>query len=288
MKCHMRAGVLPGLVLVLTLAGCGHRVSVPPVTAADAAVPHHGKFVWHDLLTEDVDAVKRFYGELLGWSYRKTEAPNYTLILHHGRPIGGIVDMAAVDPDKNESQWVSLLSVASVEEAVAKTRSAGGEVHVEPVELPGRGRLAVVSDPQGAVVAFLRAVDGDPPDVEAREGDWLWTELWTDDVEASAGFYGDLVGYDIDTALLPDDVEYQLFRRDGVPRAGVIPNPFDEVPANWLPYVRVEDPAGLAQRVEDLGGQVVLAPREDVRGGTVAIVIDPSGAAVALQKRLSS
>jgi hypothetical protein len=52
----------------------------------------------------------------------------------------------------------------------------------------------------------------------------------------------------------------------------------------WLPYVMVTDPAGLAERARALGGTVLFEPRADVRKGTLAIVADPSGAPLALQK----
>ena len=58
----------------------------------------------------------------------------------------------------------------------------------------------------------------------------------------------------------------------------------EDVRAHWLPYVRVADPKPLADRVDDLGGFVLLPPLDEIRQGTVAIVIDPSGAAVALQQ----
>ena len=53
---------------------------------------------------------------------------------------------------------------------------------------------------------------------------------------------------------------------------------------NWLPYLRVEDPAAMAARAESLGGRVILSPRPEIRGATVAIVADPTGGVVALQK----
>jgi predicted enzyme related to lactoylglutathione lyase len=192
--------------------------------------------------------------------------------------------MTKVDPDENQSQWVSLLSVADVDEAVRVTRDAGGEIHVGPKTLGGIGRLAVVSDPQGAVVSFLRVASGDRPDEKAQIGDWMWTELWTGDVEASSEFYRKLVGYDLQTETILDDLEYVIFARGDDPRAGVIPRPVETVRAHWLPYVRVEDPAALAAKVEGLGGFVLLDPREDVRKGTVAVVLDPTGAAIALQQ----
>ncbi len=69
-------------------------------------------------------------------------------------------------------------------------------------------------------------------------------------------------------------------------RAGLLqlPPELEGVQPNWLPYVRVEDPAALAAKVLSLGGTVVIAPRAEIRNGTLAIVTDPTGAALALQK----
>ena len=269
-------------VSVAALAGCATHQAGPAVATDVTLTPTHGQFVWYDLLTEDVDGVKTFYSELLGWSYEDTSDPDYFLIKHRGRPIGGIVDMKAVEPDSNQSQWISMLSVADVAQAVQMTEQAGGETHLEPTEIEGMGTIAVVSDPQGAVVSFLRTEAG-YPDKKPWRGDWMWTELWTGDVAASSQFYGDLVGFDIKKKVILEDTEYVYFARDDKPRAGVIPRPEDVIRAHWLPYVRVEDPAALADRVEGLGGTVLLEPREDIRQGTVAIILDPSGAAVALQ-----
>ncbi len=279
----VRAGLCLLLGSVLIAACVAHKPTIAPITMAPDAVPVHGKFVWYDLLTEDVDGVTKFYGELLGWKFVATESPRYTLIEHDGRPIGGIVDMTTVDPEVNQSQWVSLLSVPDVAAAVRATSDAGGEIHVEPRELRGRGTLAVVSDPRGALLAYVRALGGDPPDRRPGIGEFMWTELWTDDLEASYEFYRDLIGYNLEEEIILDDVEYVVFRRGDKPRAGVIVLPIEEVRSHWMPYIRVDDPSSLVARVEELGGRVLLSPNENIRHGTVAVVLDPSGAAVALQ-----
>lgn len=64
----------------------------------------------------------------------------------------------------------------------------------------------------------------------------------------------------------------------------MIVRPIDDVRPHGLPHIRFADPASLVGRVKELGGQVALAPDETIRRGTVAILLDPSGAAVALQK----
>jgi predicted enzyme related to lactoylglutathione lyase len=76
---------------------------------------------------------------------------------------------------------------------------------------------------------------------------------------------------------------YHLLKTDR-PRAGLFASPWKREASAWLPYVRVEDPAAMARRVVELGGSVVLEPRADIRNGSLAIVVDPTGAAVALQK----
>jgi len=277
---------LAGLLLVsaLIVACAARNPTFAPITTAPDAVPVYGKFVWYDLLTEDVEGVKRFYGELLGWKFVATESEIYSMIEHDGRLIGGIVDMTAVNPDVNQSQWVSLLSVPDVDAAARATSDAGGEIHVEPRDIRGRGRLSVVSDPRGALLGYVRAVGGDPPDREPGIGEFMWTELWTDDLEASYEFYRNLIGYNLDEKIILEDVEYVVFKQGDKPRAGVIVLPVDEVRSHWMPYVRVDDPSSLAARVEELGGKLLFAPDEEIRHGTVAVVFDPSGAAVALQK----
>ena len=72
--------------------------------------------------------------------------------------------------------------------------------------------------------------------------------------------------------------------RDGQPRAGAVKNPWGDVPAAWLPYVRVSDPIGYTRRAEELGGKVLVQPSNAVRGGTAALIVDPTGAPFAMQQ----
>jgi predicted enzyme related to lactoylglutathione lyase len=284
----MRSGPLALLVTLGLIGGCatGPRIVLPPITPTPTGEHHVGKFVWRDLLTQDLPGVKRFYGELFGWQFQDTGAEDsrYTVITHGGQPIGGIVYTAPEQGRVNRSQWVSYLSVPDVDRAVAQVRSAGGVVHTPPRDFPDRGRLAVVSDPQGALLALVTAATGDPADKDPVIDEWLWTELWTDDVEAAAALYRELVGYELQTVEIYEGNDYFLLQRDGAPRAGVIAIPWEGVRPNWLAYVRVADPAVTAARAVELGGNVFLEPDDDVRNGDVAIIVDPSGAALTVQR----
>jgi predicted enzyme related to lactoylglutathione lyase len=64
----------------------------------------------------------------------------------------------------------------------------------------------------------------------------------------------------------------------------VLQNPAEGWDPAWLTYFGVADPAAAAARAESLGGRILLAPSPEVREGTIAIVADPSGAILALQK----
>jgi predicted enzyme related to lactoylglutathione lyase len=68
------------------------------------------------------------------------------------------------------------------------------------------------------------------------------------------------------------------------PHAGMFKSVFNRESSAWLPYVRVDDPAAMAQRASALGGTVLLPTTPRVRNGSLAIVLDPLGAAIALQK----
>ena len=280
-----RQRVLLSLTLALIVSACsGLRLS--PVTTEPTSNWIPGKFIWHDLITHDISAVKLFYAGVFGWKFEDLPGTDrYTLIRHNGEMVGGIVYSDRKVDGKPVSQWVSLMSVPSVDQAVARIREAGGRVYAGPRDIDDRGRLAVVADPEGAIFGVVRTTGGDPPDRDPEIGDWLWNELWSDDREAAGRVYSTLIGYELDTHEKVAGKPYTVFKRDGEPRAGLLVNPFPgEVTPLWLPYVRVANPAAVAAKVEGLGGQVLLNPDPEHRKGTVAIIADPTGAEVAIQK----
>ncbi len=279
-----RQVALVSVSVSLVFAACsGLRLS--PVTAEPTSQWIPGKFIWHDLITHDVDAVKSFYGGMFGWTFEALPGTDrYTVIRHNGEMIGGIAFSDRKVDGKPISQWVSWMSVPNVDLAASRIRQAGGKALAGPRDVDDRGRLAIVADPQGAVFGLARTTGGDPRERDAGPGDWLWNELWCDDQEAAGRVYANLVGYELDTHEKVAGKPYTVFKRDGTPRAGLLVDPFPEVTPHWLPYVRVSDPAAVVAKVDGLGGQVLLKPEAKHRKGTVAIVADPTGAEVAIQK----
>ena len=115
-----------------------------------------GAFCWVDLATTDPAVAKAFYGELFGWETEPQKDEGklaYVLIRDAGHTNGGIMPIAEQHGDA-PSYWLVYFTVPSCDAAVEKVRGLGGEVLAGPLDL-GAGRIAVVSDPQGAVFALF-------------------------------------------------------------------------------------------------------------------------------------
>lgn len=276
------------LILVFFSACTTTKVIVPPVTTPPTNTHLTGQFVWYDLITSNVEGAKKFYGGLFGWEFEAPgkDASEYLIIKADGTPIGGIIYSEKAKKINGE-QWLSYLSVPDVDRAVSITKKHGGKVLVEAFEFEARGRTSVVADPQGALVVLFKSYGGDPP-IQALEEKlnhvWIWTELFTNDTEASSAYYEEIAGYSTEQYDSGVNVPYFVFRKAEKGFAGMLTIPWENVKPNWLPYIKVKDPEILVKKVEPLGGMVILAPGKDIRNGSVAIVADPTGAVIALQK----
>ena len=283
--------VLPGtrrsclcllLFLGLLLGACTPRTELTPITSRATGHQQPGQVVWHDLLTDDVNEAKQFYGQLFGWTFQEHEG--YTLILNKGEPIAGIVYTAAVEDGSGRATWVTCLSVADVDEHAGWIEEIGGKVVQPPAEMGKRGRYCIVSDPQGAPLVLLRSATGDPEQTEPVMNGWMWDELWTSDPDAVLSFYQDLGDYSAEQVNPEEDGEpYWILVRDTRWQAGVTRIPFEDVPPQWVPVIRVDDPAAVAGQVDGLGGKVLVRPDKSSNDADVALIEDPSGGIVMVQ-----
>lgn len=273
-------------LLTVFLASCtvpgGGRLENLPLSDA----PLNGKFVWHDLITDNVPAATAFYGGLMGWTFEETRHPgggDYTLVFSGQRLVGGIV--ALDDPaNADYSRWLGYLSVKDVDEAVAITVAGGGSAVVGPLDLPGVGRAAAIQDPEGAVVGLIRSDLGDPDDSLApAPGLVVLNELLASDAAAAAAFYATIGGLQVREQSRPAG-SYRVLASQGRDRAAVLQRPNDDIEPFWLTHFAVDDVERAAQRAEALGGEVLLAPDPELRDGTLAVVVDPTGAVLALHQ----
>jgi predicted enzyme related to lactoylglutathione lyase len=278
------------LFVTAGLAACATvNIELPAVTAEPTTVRLPGKIIWHDLLTNDIEASQRFYAGLFGWEFEELpltlgmgQSSKYLLIRQAGRLIGGMVDVSGVS-EVNNSQWVALMSVDDVDQAVESIRQNGGKIFTPPTDLNERGRIAIVADDVGAIFAVLETRNGDPLDSEPGTGEFMWDEVWVPDVAAAGSFYQSIAPFEPITRQMQDEA-YTGLAVEGVPRVGVLQNPLaeDGLAPTWVSYIKVADMTALG-KVAELGGRVLLDASDRPIGGQMAIVAGPSGAGVALQ-----
>jgi predicted enzyme related to lactoylglutathione lyase len=262
-------------VLLALLAGCAQS-KMPPITAQPSQNHHQGKIVWHDLLTPDVEAAQKFYGALFGWSFKQQEG--HILAYQGGKAIAGIIPMQANQKNPKSANWALYLSVTDVDGAAALVQDAGGKVLKGPAQMEGRGRYAVIQDPQNAHLVLLKSGSGDPADEVPAMNSWLWNELWSSDAPKSVAFYKKLANYSVEPVINEQGDGYWLLLKKGKWRAGIATHPFLKLPSQWVPIIRIADLWKIAALVKRNGGRVILDPGHQLCGGNMALVEDPTGA----------
>jgi hypothetical protein len=118
----------------------------------------HGAISWGELVTSDPDAAGAFYAGVLGWKIEDGSMGSddrYDVVEVDGEKIGGIMNMPPQAPAGMPPQWGIYVTVDDVDEVVAKAEALGGRVLWGPVDISGVGRLALLSDPQGATFSVV-------------------------------------------------------------------------------------------------------------------------------------
>lgn len=258
--------------------------TVPP-----QAVPR-GRFVWYDLMTTDPDAAKEFYTRLVGWTLTPFEGQPYWMWTTSDGLIGGVMEL----PEEARSQgapshWLPYVGVASVDETVEKAKGHGANVYVPPTDIPEVGRFAVLGDPQGATFAVFTASREWTGTDDPTPGTFSWHELMTTDYEKAFDFYQDLFGWEKTGAMDMGEQGgiYQMYGRAGAATPSGEPNmlggmmtipPGMQMPPAWTLYVMLDDVDEAAERVKQMGGQILHGPMEVPGGDRVATAMDPQGA----------
>jgi uncharacterized protein len=119
-----------------------------------------GAWTWNNLLTRDVDRAKDFYGQIFGWTTAQPEgAPDYIWNWQVDRQrwpegLAGLMRMGTDMPPGAPPHWQVYFMLESTDQAVEKTKAAGGSLIYGPVDIP-IATIAAVFDPQGANVSLL-------------------------------------------------------------------------------------------------------------------------------------
>lgn len=239
-----------------------------------------GSFFWYELMTSDTKAAEAFYTAVVGWTGAPYEGGDYTVLSASGAGVGGI--MAA--PQGVPPHWIGYIHVDDVDAAAASAEQAGGKVQKPAWDVPGVGRMAAISDPQGAGFMLMTpSSTGQRPAVAPNTpGQIGWHELHTSDWQKAWDFYSGLYGWQKDQAMDMGPMgTYQIFAENGEQRGAMFNSPNVPHPV-WLFYFNVDSITAAQGRLEAAGGKVMNGPHEVPGGGWIVQAQDPQGVMFAL------
>lgn len=248
---------------------------------------HHGSFIWYELLTKDAKAAKAFYDAGVGWTIQAEPVPggmDYRVIEASDGQAGGVMQLSAdMLAGGAKPGWLGYIGVDDVDASVAAVVEAGGQVHLPAFDIPGIGRLAMVTDPQGIPFYVMRGASPESSKAYSRMGmqHVSWNELITPDHDAALDFYGKLFGINKVGAMPMGEMGDYTFIANGDSQGEAVGAVMRTPPGGhpgWFFYFRVPDINAAKARVESLGGKVRMGPMEVPGGEWVISADDPEGA----------
>jgi predicted enzyme related to lactoylglutathione lyase len=255
-----------GLTAALSLACCLSAFAapktpeLPPLNTVRGSPLLPGKFVWADLVTDNALAAQQFYTKLFGWKF--WSYGDYLIGSNDDRPLCGIFQRPRPKDRAAEPRWIGYISVKGVDKARSAVLAAGGRVLAEPKKMPKRGEQALFADAEG----------------------WVWIQLLSHDARKAAQFYCAVGGYEAVGITATNRLNDLVLTSEGFARATIrtIPGSDPKVKPTWLPYVRVKSMTETISQVRQLGGKVLIEPKPQLLDGKIAVIADPTGAAIGL------
>ena len=115
-----------------------------------------GALCWSELTTRDANAASAFYTDMFGWRGKHSNVgtpTEYHEFSVGAQPSIGMMPMPQEMPPTVPSYWMPYFQVADLDATVSKATSEGGKLMIGPAPIPGTGRFAIFTDPQGAMFA---------------------------------------------------------------------------------------------------------------------------------------
>jgi predicted enzyme related to lactoylglutathione lyase len=269
---------------------------------------------WVDTAQPDPEAAVRFYADLFGWEFVNRMPVGadgrYFIAQLRGRDVAAVGSQPEHAPPM--PTWNTYIWVDSADDTAEKVKAAGGKVLVEPFDVFDAGRMAVFSDPSGAVFCVWQANGHKGAQLVNEPGTWNFSELNTRDPEGAKAFYGAVFGWEAASADLGEG-DFTMWRlpgygdhlaqrdpelrdrmaADGAPAgfedavAWLVPMTSeqfpDDVPPHWSITFAVADADAIADRAAELGGKV-LVPPFDAPYVRMTVLSDPQGATFTASK----
>jgi predicted enzyme related to lactoylglutathione lyase len=240
-----------------------------------------GVFNWVDLQTSDLEAARSFYTGMFGWAIEDRPTPDgpiYAMAQIAGRNVCGL---GAAPPEQKgiPPHWNTYVAVDNADATAGRVESLGGRLIVPPFDVMDAGRMAVLEDPEGALVSVWQARTEIGAEVVNEPNAFCWNELYSKNPDAAAKFYEELFGW---TTEKHDGmgIPLRMIRHDGreIGTMAGIQSEWGPIPAHWAVYFAVSDCDGWISAAKGLGAAEFMPPKDIPGVGRFAGVADPQGA----------
>ncbi|MEU4210138.1 VOC family protein [Streptomyces sp. NPDC026206] len=240
---------------------------------------------WADVMLSDVAAGKRFYGEILGWTFEDAggEYGHYTQAFHGGKNVAAL----APKPDgRMPTAWSVYFASRDAAATGDRIRAAHGQIIMGPMAIGGFGTMLMAADPGGAVFGVWEAGSHKGFEKRGEPGAYGWTEAYTWDAKAIDPFYEEVFGFATHDLSDEAGIEFAVWTPAGAPATpenavagrAVMDDRFPrEMPAHFLVYFVVEDCDAVVRAVQRLHGRIRWEP-QDTPYGRFALLADDQGA----------
>jgi predicted enzyme related to lactoylglutathione lyase len=120
-----------------------------------------GAVVWNELATRDPDGAKAFYEAVFGvevapWDNPGGAGMDYRIFKADGEGVGGLMVMGDQFPEGVPPHWMTYFAVEDVDATIEQAIAAGGGNPHGPFDVPGVGRIAILTDPFEAHFSVMK------------------------------------------------------------------------------------------------------------------------------------
>jgi predicted enzyme related to lactoylglutathione lyase len=125
----------------------------------------NGHFCWVDLAASDASAARGFYGDLFGWTAesKRLQGGVYSRFVLGNRGVASVYQLRERHLAHGvPSHWTPYVSVADARASAERAEALGGAVIVDPFEVAGVARIALIQDPIGASFGLWEEAAAEP------------------------------------------------------------------------------------------------------------------------------
>ena len=250
-----------------------------------------GTFCWLELGTTDQAGAKKFYSTLFGWEVNEVPMEDdsvYTMLTLRDKDVGALYQLNEEQRKQGiPSHWMNYVCTESADTTAARASAAGATLVMPPFDVQDYGRMAIMSDPQGATFAVWEPRTHTGVQIINETNAAVWFELATSDPVAAGEFYRQVFGWRAKTDTSAENPYTEFQPADPNEQRGIggmlqIREEWGQVPPYWMVYFAVDDCVQKTEQAGSLGATILKAPASIPNVGIFSVLQDPQGAVFAI------